>query len=519
MVTVSSQVSKYMGNAVTVSNMWGGIIINVKASPYLAKGDGVTDDTVAIQAAVNAAIALNGSQIIFFPPGTYKLTTLPAITKNHIYFMGTGAGVTILSLSTGTCFTWGDGVNLIEEGGISDMTISYATASPLSPTVLTKYASGQKYRNLKLFNVCTFLECGVLVGDIKTYSQRFTNVSVAVANAGKPLIKLVNGAGFYWEDGSGGFVSGVLPPVGAADMTTVADTDFVRIEGNWDTVRLNNFIERFYRGVYAKADVGKTILNIKIFNSLYDYIRLKSVDIFANGGTVSGVEINGSKLNSWEDHCVHVHSTGFCQGIDIDNLIVGFAGGSGVQFDGNPGSFKVNNSKIKGCVRKVVGDGIVIGSTLNDFSLENNDVGGDVSSSGITWGAAIGISLQGTNENYSMRGNRSYRFSVTNPANSLAANAKKNRQCKDNIWTGNEPAYNYAGLKTTGIFVLPATATGWWNTTPYDVEVMWFGGTMTGAEKELANVGFSSNSFVLRPGEYFVLYYNVAPNISFFVKQ
>lgn len=70
--TVASQVSKYMANAVTISNIWGDIITNVKASPYLAKGDGVTDDTAAIQAAINA-----GSNIII-PSGTYMIN---AVTK------------------------------------------------------------------------------------------------------------------------------------------------------------------------------------------------------------------------------------------------------------------------------------------------------------------------------------------------------------------------------------------------------------------------------------------------------
>ncbi|MDJ0732788.1 MAG: glycosyl hydrolase family 28-related protein [Nostocaceae cyanobacterium] len=49
-----------------------GGIINVKAAPYNAKGDGVTDDTAAIQAALSDYP--NGNKIIYLPNGTYLVS-------------------------------------------------------------------------------------------------------------------------------------------------------------------------------------------------------------------------------------------------------------------------------------------------------------------------------------------------------------------------------------------------------------------------------------------------------------
>ena len=49
----------------------GDTVINVKGPPYNAKGDGVTDDTAAIQAAIARAV---GGGTVFIPPGKYRLT-------------------------------------------------------------------------------------------------------------------------------------------------------------------------------------------------------------------------------------------------------------------------------------------------------------------------------------------------------------------------------------------------------------------------------------------------------------
>lgn len=72
-----------------------GMFINVKSSEYGALGDGVTDDTTAI----TAAIADADGGIVFFPPGTYKVTAL-SINDGNVNFLGSGAGISIISGST-----------------------------------------------------------------------------------------------------------------------------------------------------------------------------------------------------------------------------------------------------------------------------------------------------------------------------------------------------------------------------------------------------------------------------------
>lgn len=60
--------------------------VNVKNAPYNAKGDGVTDDTAAIQAAINTGRSL------VFPEGTYSCTALTQ-TANSQQFVGIGNAI------------------------------------------------------------------------------------------------------------------------------------------------------------------------------------------------------------------------------------------------------------------------------------------------------------------------------------------------------------------------------------------------------------------------------------------
>lgn len=67
--------------------------VNVKAAPFNAGGIGATDDTVAVTQAYQSAIANN--RPIFFPAGTYKVTSLPSFA-DHTTVLGAGAGLTTI---------------------------------------------------------------------------------------------------------------------------------------------------------------------------------------------------------------------------------------------------------------------------------------------------------------------------------------------------------------------------------------------------------------------------------------
>ena len=75
------------------------IFANVKNAPYNAVGDGVANDTVAIQSALNACPA---NQVVLLPAGTYRITQGLFINNRQNVLRGAGTDVTIIDLDFAT---------------------------------------------------------------------------------------------------------------------------------------------------------------------------------------------------------------------------------------------------------------------------------------------------------------------------------------------------------------------------------------------------------------------------------
>lgn len=88
---------------------------------YGATGNGSTDDTSAIQSAINAA---SGGGVVFFPPGTYKITTPLSMSHQGTRLLGTGL-LSIIQPSSGF-----SGANMITITanfcGVAGFSIQYA---------------------------------------------------------------------------------------------------------------------------------------------------------------------------------------------------------------------------------------------------------------------------------------------------------------------------------------------------------------------------------------------------------
>ncbi|KAL4457378.1 hypothetical protein ABPG75_012243 [Micractinium tetrahymenae] len=72
------------------------VAINVKA--FGARGDGVADDTAALQAALQAAQQSQQGGVIFLPAGTYILSRPLVVTRSNVVLRGAGQGLTIIHI-------------------------------------------------------------------------------------------------------------------------------------------------------------------------------------------------------------------------------------------------------------------------------------------------------------------------------------------------------------------------------------------------------------------------------------
>lgn len=85
------------------------IFYNVK--DYGAKGDGVTDDSSAVQALNNLIVSSAYPGTIFFPSGTYKFTSGINIDMSYCSVLSANAKLDFSSLTSGSAITLGGNIN------------------------------------------------------------------------------------------------------------------------------------------------------------------------------------------------------------------------------------------------------------------------------------------------------------------------------------------------------------------------------------------------------------------------
>ena len=170
----------------------------VSVKDFGAVGDGVTDDTAAIQNAANRAMAIRGT--LYFPEanaGAYYKITAPIIFSSVCHIRGAGPiGTTVLGvgLSAGTylfdfnCLA----ANSVEQIDISCMTLRSDNASPRAMRL--KNVSYFSSTDLRLYN----LSVGIAIDGTRCFSHTITNLnSYLISSETIRWLSTFNGGGHF----------------------------------------------------------------------------------------------------------------------------------------------------------------------------------------------------------------------------------------------------------------------------------------------------------------------------------
>lgn len=207
--------------------------LNVMNAPYNAKGDGVTDDTAAIQAAITDAQNLVGAEV-YFPPrltgASYKVTS-PLVISAPVRLRGAGPYAVQLIAPAGA-ITAGNyildinclAVNNVEHVIVEGLTVRSIDAVPNG--IRIKNASYSTLVDVRVFNVANGLD----FDGTRCFSNTFERfICYGVTNASARFLSTFAGGGqFVFHSCTFLGAYGVHVPVGAV-------TENVVFEGcNWE---------------------------------------------------------------------------------------------------------------------------------------------------------------------------------------------------------------------------------------------------------------------------------------------
>ena len=184
----------------THNRMIEGSILNVV--DFGAKGDGINNDTEAIQAAVNAATVTTPSAVVYFPPNLssqYYKVTAPIVCTKPITIRGSGTyDVTII----GVGFSAGQAILNLNNAitstyfyRVEDLTIRSLDSVPDGIRVYN--CSYSNFKDINLYTVAN----GIIITGTVCFSNCFERVSTYANTASGVRFEAFTGGGHYKFDG------------------------------------------------------------------------------------------------------------------------------------------------------------------------------------------------------------------------------------------------------------------------------------------------------------------------------
>lgn len=183
------------GGNLKVSNATTGAFSIVNVKDYGAKGDGTTDDTSAIQQAINqaGAMGVSGRGVdVFFPAGVYAVSGPITCNFNNVMLRGAGWQSTILycTITTGDVVQFGNGSSTLAGCGLMNMSVWKSAAATTGSNININKMNDVLLQNF-VVNNC-FIGINVQGASIKVWlDQGEVNNATSATGHG---IQVTNGA-------------------------------------------------------------------------------------------------------------------------------------------------------------------------------------------------------------------------------------------------------------------------------------------------------------------------------------
>ena len=390
-----------------------------EVSPFWwgATGDGTTDDTDAIQAAITAAGTVGGS-VVYFPRGTYKITSALANSADSITLLGGNRFGTLIKQFTtnAKCINnTGDYFNLSGLSFIYNSTpVSGGTAiySSGNYCLFDKFAVRSAYVGIELitgvaqkltqFEILNYESVGL-------YAHSINDVFVSqfIMNAGNTTrgalggIRLVDKCeAFMASDGD------IL--LGQYSLTTNASVYSLGVRPAYNKFSSVYFDSAALRGVFINNSVefefsncwfsgGRSVTGYAgVYLAVSDNIRFRGGELFNCGG--NGMIISADAINTLVDG----------MSVNSNSVTAGSGVAHGISVSANAEKFTITNCNISnGLYTGTQGYGVFISSGTSDhYTIKNNMLLGN---------ATGAISDSGTGTDVIIRDNIGY-----NPIGSAA---------------------------------------------------------------------------------------------------
>lgn len=454
---------------------------NVKA--YGATGNGVTDDTDAIQAAIDAG------GLVFAPAGKY-LVNKPLVLHSGMQFVGAGKGITTMVVGP-TLAANGGGVfqKVVPTGDsltdvlVSDLSID-GTASGSGGSVDGVYIDTSASNSILINNILT--------QNVYAYNLRYGFRQDGNNGSAGPSSSETWTIGCHADSCLAGFIA---TGTYAAQYALCFATN--NVAAGWATGGVSP-------GITVWTGNGPTTLTKMLGCHVEgNGITVNGVYITTTDGTVDDLTIS----DVTEFGLYYIASEG--AGSDLSNINVYGCGFSGITLSGQNSGGQLTNFTLWDVATSPnnlnYGEGDALAIASGDWAVSN----GFATISSIAPSYAIGVGVNSNDSYTKITVDNYYIGTAPSVANLFIHNAQTGVLKISNCF-----GYNPTGAQTAP--TVPASGTALTNPFPFDCTVYVNGGTVTGVAIGGTSTGATSGAFRVAAGQSITLTYSAAPTWTWF---